>query len=150
MSQCLPEQLLQPGLLCWPRFPSSDLKTAPPTQTNTQPCSLSLLLPLIGSEKRKKCALLTLFSLHFPEYINWCELQLQFHLSGAGRAFFFVRGSQMRTTAPHHLHLSWENTDKQVTEILSQVIGHLSVWEILQCNIILCKSQTVNNRSQAI
>lgn len=37
-----------------------------------------------------------------------------------------------------------KNTDERVAGILSQVIGQLRVREILRCNIILCKSQTVN------
>lgn len=144
----LPEQ---PGLLCWPRFPPLTWKRRRQhKQTNKQthdPAPWVCRCPWLAQKNWKKmCFINSVFiALSWIHQLVWTAAAVSFKWS-----IFFVQGSQMRTTAPHHLHLSWENTDKQVTEILSQVIGHLSVWEILQCNIILCKSQTVNNRSQAI
>ena len=88
------------------------------------------------------------FSPHSPEWIGSRELWLLLRLHLTGWAFCSAEPDE--NYSPHHLHLSWENTDNQVTGILSQAIGHLRVWEILWRNIILCKSQTVNNTSQAI
>lgn len=71
--------------------------------TNKQTNKHTILLPESAAaldwlrKTEKKCALLTLFSLHFPEYINWCELQLQFHLS---EAFFLFRGARWELQPP--------------------------------------------------
>lgn len=103
--------------------------------------------PWFASKGWKICFISCVFH-GSPEWIGPCELCVQVRLHMTGWAFCSAEPDE--NYSPHYLDLSWENTDNRVTGILSQVIGHLRVWEILRCNIILCKSQTVNNTSQAI